>query len=110
MPGACCSSDAKMRTLFGASAAEAAVGERKSGIAARTNSSTFPSAVAKFIPVGCRSIIPSLVPLKHKFQSELHLPRRAGIARRKARVADPPEGLAANDSSGLAETCMIEEV
>ncbi|HEY9805662.1 MAG TPA: hypothetical protein V6D04_03790, partial [Candidatus Obscuribacterales bacterium] len=48
--------------------------------------------------------------LKQKLQSELHLPRRAGIAGRESRVADPTEVLAASHSSGLAEAGMIEEI
>ena len=48
--------------------------------------------------------------LKQKLQSELHLPRRAGISGRESRVADPPEVLAASHSSGLAEAGMIEKV
>jgi hypothetical protein len=60
--------------------------------------------------IGRLSIFPAAFHLKQKLQSELHLPRRAGIAGRESRVADPPEVLAASHSSGLAEAGMIEEI
>ena len=72
--------------------------------------STFPSATAKFILIRRLSMFPAAFHLKQKLQSELHLPRRARIAGRESRVADPPEVLAANHSSGLAEAGMIKDI
>src|SRR5688500_138588 len=97
------SSEEKMRTLFGNSSAEAACAERRYSAVISAPASTYPRASAKFILIGRLSMFPAAFHLKQKLQSELHLPRRAGIAGRESRVANPPEVLAASDSSGLAK-------
>jgi hypothetical protein len=50
--------------------------------------------------------------LEHKLQSELHLPRRAGIASRKARIGDRAEGLASRncDAARLSKIRVVEDV
>src|SRR4029079_741228 len=110
LPGTKRSSEVMMRTLFGSSSADAACAERRYSVVIRAQASTFPGASAKFILIGRLSMFPAAFHLKQKLQSKLHLPRRAGIAGRESRVADPPEVLAANHSSGLAEAGMIEEI
>src|ERR1043166_6119748 len=110
LPGTKWSSEVMMRTLFGNSSAEAACAKRRYSVVISAQVSTFPGCSAKFILGGRLSMFPVAFHLRQKLQSDLHLHREAGIAGQESRVADPPEVLAANHSSGLAEAGMIEEI